>query len=227
MNWIDEYLKSMNVVSDTSKYCFDREQIKSAILGFSDYEPQGELDVRIAIVVGHTSTFGGAFSKFIGKNEYKYHTESVTNELKKLGADIYTHSIWGGYKTRQNAMANKLNKENYDIVLELHFNSFNTSTAHGTEALYYVTSSWGKEFAKIFSDKISVSFRLKNRGAKSVINSKDRGYWFLQKQKAVAVILEPFFGSNGGDVGKVLGKEKEYARLIIETCKEWFKKKNS
>lgn len=158
--------------------------------------------IKVAVVVGHTSTGDkGAYSQYIGLSEYDYNLR-VAKQLESLSNDsveyhVYTHTIQG-YASRQATLADKLNPLKYDYVFELHFNA-STPQANGTECLYYFNSSKGKLASQIISKQITQDFNTTLRGvegAKALVNSNDRGFGFVYKQKAVAVIIEPFFGSN-------------------------------
>lgn len=158
--------------------------------------------LKIALVIGHTSNGDkGAYSPYLNKSEYDYNL-AVAKELKEIQAEgieytIYTHTIQG-YNSRQTALANKLNKLGFDYVLELHFNAASPQ-ANGTECLHYFSSKKGKHAAQTISMQISKDFGTTirgDKGAKALINANDRGFGFVSKQKSVAVIVEPFFGSN-------------------------------
>ena len=41
-----------------------------------------------------------------------------------------------------------INKQNYDLVVELHFNSHTTNTAEGSTGIHYKTNSKTKEYFK-------------------------------------------------------------------------------
>lgn len=158
--------------------------------------------LRVAIVIGHTIKGDkGAYSEILKLSEYDYNYEVATH-LKgmansNVGYDVYSHTI-RDYGPRQSALAAKINHLNYDYVLELHFNAASPQ-ANGTENLYYFSSEKGKKIAQILSKEISKEYKTTLRGtlgAKALVNSNDRGFGFVKKMKAPAVIVEPFFGSN-------------------------------
>lgn len=155
--------------------------------------------MKVAVYIGHTPTGDkGAYSPFLKKTEYEYNL-LVANELEKLNPelyDVFSHSTQNYYK-RQEKMAKNV-KGKYEVVLELHFNAAG-ETANGTEMLYFYSSRKGKKLAKILSKNISEKFSTKLRGeegSKALINKNDRGYWFVKMAEPVAIIVEPFFGSN-------------------------------
>ena len=94
-----------------------------------------------------------------------------------------------------------INNLNADLIIQLHFNSHKSSLAKGYENLYHYKSRKGKQcasdlqgFVKSFYCKIQGKSGAEglDRGTKHVSKGK-RGYAFLNKTKAPAVIMEPFF----------------------------------
>ena len=130
---------------------------------------------------------------------------------------IYDQYPYKSYTGGINYLARKLIEDNIDAVIELHFNSASPS-ASGHEWLYWHTSKGGKKFASILSDEMATAFPdMKVRGAKPR-GRNQRGSYLLRKVRPVAVIAEPFFGSNAeewkminSNRGKLAGV---YARAI-------------
>lgn len=156
--------------------------------------------MKIALVVGHTNGADkGAFSPYLKQSEQPYN-HALAQALKSCAPsqyDVYTHNLQN-YYDRQKFMAGLLNKQKYDLVLELHFNAASPA-ANGTECLYYFASAKGKLVAQKLAQGISYAFDTTLRGdagARALTNKNDRGYWAVYLPKAVAVIYEPFFGSN-------------------------------
>jgi N-acetylmuramoyl-L-alanine amidase len=172
---------------------------------------------NIAVVVGHTSLSQGASGINI-PSEFKFNS-SVARYLSDI-ADIYNYSSYNlGYKTMVKNNANLMNKKDYDLVIELHYNAA-TPQANGTEVFYYFSNKAGKANAEFFSKKISQVFKTKDRGAKPMIDASQRGFWALFYPKATSILVEPFFGSNSYDADKFRDQECEYAELIRKILKE-------
>ena len=149
---------------------------------------------KILLVPGHCTTGDvGVYSPFLQTFEQRYNRAVAKYLVQKypLTYDIYEHSIQG-YNSRQTALATVANQKDYKYVVELHFNGFN-GIAQGAEVLYFNTSKNGERLAKFLVSEIAWAYGLQNRGAKAVLKG-GRGYEFLRKMKAVAVIVEPFFG---------------------------------
>lgn len=175
---------------------------------------------KIAIIVGHAPESKGACSKWLSP-EFDYN-KKVADELKKLNPElytIYTHDSYsGGYYKMQQSAADKINKENFDLVMELHYNSSLSPKSNGTEACYWFASKKGKEYAHIITEEISKAFQTKNRGIRALANKNDRGYWFTYLMKAPAIIVEPFFGTNEFDSYKFQDYVK-YATVLNSILK--------
>lgn len=155
-----------------------------------------------AIVVGHTPDSKGACSEHGIPCEWDYNMQ-VANKLADV-ADIYTHKTYAkGYTAMVKETASRLNLNNYKAVIFLHYNSAGP-TATGCEGLFYAKSTKGAVVAKLFADTISADMGVRNRGTKGLSNN-DRGYGEVYYPKAVAIIAEPFFGSNPADVAKFSG----------------------
>jgi N-acetylmuramoyl-L-alanine amidase len=147
--------------------------------------------MKAAIVVGHDKISPGAYSSCLHASEYIYNSE-VATYLAGV-ADIYKRPLVGGYKTQMKKLASEINKKDYDIVIELHFNMFN-KRANGCETVSFPGSK-SLEFGRDFCEKITECYMTDNRGAKEAkING--RGWWFLALMEAPAIILEPFFGDH-------------------------------
>ena len=178
---------------------------------------------KVAVVVGHTAGSKGAQSPYLPA-EYDYNIE-VANKLKQYGCnyDVFTHRTYSvGYYNMWRETASKINSQDYDLVIELHYNTA-SPTAHGTETLHYFNSKKGKQYAQIFSQQISEDFGTKLRGiqgAKPLVNKNDRGFYAVYLPKPPALIVEPFFGSNEEEsvLFKDTDKYAESLHKAIQKC---------
>lgn len=153
--------------------------------------------MKIAICVGHNSRSKGAFSKYLNQTEFDFN-KRVAEILKQISCNevqIFYRKWQNSYNKEISELANQVNKQHFDLALEMHFNSFN-GIANGVEALYFHKSKIGLELATAFSQRISFIYDIQNRGAKPLNNESQNGFGFVQKMKAPALILEPFFGDN-------------------------------
>ncbi len=149
---------------------------------------------KIAVVIGHDMKSPGAWSPFLKKTEYTYNSE-VAEYLKGV-ADIYHRPGAGGYNSQMRKLAETLNPKKYDLVIELHFNSFDKIAnlkGVGTEVIIYPGNEKTKEFGKAYCEVISKKYDTINRGVKDGY-SGGRGWGFLSLIQAPTIIVEPFFG---------------------------------
>tara|TARA_R110000803_G_scaffold5445_5_gene17915 strand:- start:693 stop:1238 length:546 start_codon:yes stop_codon:yes gene_type:complete len=167
---------------------------------------------NIAVVIGHHKNAQGAISDTLGLSEWAFY-KRVSSYLK--GVDIYYHNEnISGYTSRIKDTAKRLNKEDYKLVIECHFNSFEPP-ANGCETLYFYRSKQGKFYAKHFSELVSekLGLKLRNGGLKALTNKKDRGFASVYLPKAPTILIEPFFGSNKKDCD-LIGSPKKLAEVI-------------
>ncbi|OBQ56091.1 N-acetylmuramoyl-L-alanine amidase [Tamlana sp. s12] len=170
--------------------------------------------MKIAICIGHNKINKGAFSLYLNDSEFDYNTR-VANYVKDYfgdSLDVYNRIKSSGYKEEISNLAERVNKVDYDLVMELHFNAA-IPQAKGVEALYFYSSRKGKRFAKGFCEAVKMEYGSSSRGAKPLRKDSDRGFGFVQKIKAPAIILEPFFGSNVE--AKKFMDAKRYANTLI------------
>ena len=160
-----------------------------------------------AIVIGHDWTRKGAFSPHLNKSEYDYNKLVALN----TGCDVFSHTPNVSYRRKMRSTYRNLSE--YAITLELHFNAA-LSHVQGAEALYFHTNTHGAESAKLFSDMVSKEYSIKDRGAKPLSNSNQRGYWAVASGVPTGLILEPFFGSHKAAVD--FNDVCRYSNLLID-----------
>lgn len=163
--------------------------------------------MKIAVVVGHHSKDGGAYSEYLKTNEFNFYSQ-VVKQLKDVNVFYHNENI-KGYTSRIKDTATRINNFKADLVIECHFNAASPN-AHGCETLYYFNSKKGKEYAQKFSDLVNrrTDIKLRNGGLKALVNSNDRGFASVYYPKAPAILVEPFFGTSMEDCIKVGGVNK-------------------
>lgn len=107
-----------------------------------------------------------------------------------------------------------MNKQKYDLAVEVHFNSLASGRAYGSETLHYPGSKKGKKCAKEIQKRLAEVFK-PDRGIKEGWYRMDRpgvkDYqgdvegdetidYFLRKTKGTALILEPEFIQHKGKI---------------------------
>lgn len=151
---------------------------------------------KIAFVIGHHENSKGAYSAYFNCYEWDFYKDTES-ELRELG-DVYTHdTAISSYKLRCKDTSEKINSREYDLVISLHFNSFN-GKAEGVEALHINGNNDTEKLAKLFCESYSLGTGSINRGSKA-LSRGSRGFLELAYPKANAILLEPFFGDNEED----------------------------
>ncbi|OED36619.1 hypothetical protein AB832_05565 [Flavobacteriaceae bacterium (ex Bugula neritina AB1)] len=165
--------------------------------------------MKVAVVIGHHLRSKGAYSKHLKVSEWDFYNKVV--DLMRTCPDVYRHNtLIPGYTSRIKNTALQLNKQNYDLVISLHFNAAGDARANGCETLYYFSSKRGKDYAKAFSDKVHewTNIKVRNGGLKALTNKKDRGFAMVYYPKAPTILIEPFFGTNYQDCARIEDAEK-------------------
>lgn len=171
---------------------------------------------RFAVAVGHRDNARGAYSPFLGLTEFEFNSR-VAENLTDI-ADIYyrPNTLMVSEGSRIRSMVNNINLTNYDFAVELHFDSFSDPRANGASALHYITNKRTKEAAKLFTQQMCDVFGIKRRDNIPVTTKKQNGGTWIIENKADALLLEPFFGSNYNDCQKISECYSEYSQVIRE-----------
>lgn len=174
---------------------------------------------KTAVVIGHTEDSPGAKSPFNISAEWEFNF-GIGADLNVRGmADIFLYDTYKkGYTSMVTRNAAQVNAGNYDLIIELHYNSSDNASANGCEALYYHKPDETfneKKIAEYFCQRMHEELGLKNRGAKQ-LTKNDRGYAATYYPKGDCLILEPFFGSNKSDVEKITEGYYKYIEIIEE-----------
>ena len=170
--------------------------------------------MEVLVSAGHTLNPNkgcGAVGFINESQENRVLAKFVVEYLKKLGHKVDYHEVNSGsdYIEQQ---AKKANSKNYDVVVQIHFNSSDNATANGTEVIY--RSSKGKVFAQKVQDKLKTEF--KDRKIKHDINELKRDLGWLRLTKPPAILIETCFVSNKSDTDKYTSNREKIAKLIAE-----------
>lgn len=161
--------------------------------------------MKTAIVIGHHENSKGALSKYFRLREFDFYNQAVGHICSNVTIFQHNKNI-SGYTTRIKDTARRINKGNFDLVIELHFNSFSDSSANGCETLYYFKSQKGRVYAQIFSKTVynKTGIKLRHNGLKALANRKDRGFASVFYPNPPTILIEPFFGSNEEDCRRIV-----------------------
>lgn len=182
---------------------------------------------HIAIVVGHTKKAGGAFSKYLGQNEYVYNTglaSDMKGVIESLGGTCSVHfRDQGGVKAAYAAAL----KTKPICMIELHYNAAN-GKATGAEVLFadHYDKAGIKELmlAQVVSASMANALRIKNRGAKRLAKGvSERGLQNVSQSTNIAsILIESGFGDNSQiDAPAMKSRKTELARSIVDGVIKW------
>jgi N-acetylmuramoyl-L-alanine amidase len=170
--------------------------------------------MKVALVVGHNSKSRGAFSEFLGETEFDFYKQ-VALEIKdkfQNSVDVIFRNYKGSYEAEMQEVIDIIG-DNYDFVVELHFNSFN-GIASGCEVLHWHSSKSGIELAERFIKATKEIIGNNIRGRIEIKSSSDRGGYGIVKSKPPYILVEPFFGDSAIDT-KDLTKDKVVNLLTV------------
>jgi len=187
-----------------------------------------DLELRLAIIVGHSNAEPGAVGVPPLGDEYHYNKEVaslVYVEAKHLG--IHAQVFLRDYTNRVHVChaVNEFCVGTNACAVELHFDSFTDSKVRGTSVLYDMLPPGGLKLAKMMQESICKVFgrdATTNRGIKW-LKAKDRGFYNMYGLDVPACLIEPGFGSNPYDAALLRERFREYATCIAQTANEFLK----
>ncbi len=154
--------------------------------------------MKIALVVGHDAIKRGAYGN-MGESEWHFN-DVLINDLffkglpkKHTYRRFYRDADIKGYSHQMTDLHKRLDDWGAELSIEFHFNSFSNKSVHGHEVLYcsFGAGVYANELNKSLDKHLPTS----NRGIKQV-TKKNRGGGFCCRGNSLAIIIEPFFGSN-------------------------------
>ena len=169
--------------------------------------------MKLVINIGHGGGDPGAVNKELGVTENSFNRD--------LGEAI--RAVWPYYvrlieqdSYGLNKLVKDINAMQPDLVVSLHCNAAEAKTATGTETLYWHTSTKGKRLAECVQRQVVGVLGLADRGVKSRDNLA-----VLRGTSCPAIIVEPFFLSNGADYQKAKLHVAELAKAIIKGVSDY------
>lgn len=179
----------------------------------------------VAICVGHSRSGDKGAVNVDGVTEWAFNqplAKRICELIEQAGhsAVMVDRYEGGTYTSAMLWLAKRVKEVKADVALELHFNSAGR-LATGYEFLPWFSSTKGLalgqkllgSFAKFFPEQ-------KSRGIKPC-DASDRGGLFLRKTPCVALVCEPFFGSNVADTAFFSARREELARAYAEGVLNW------
>jgi len=174
---------------------------------------------RLAIIVGHESRAQGAVAAPpLSMSEYAYNTlvaEDMEAYAKGTGLEtkiFYRDGI--GISGAGKAASAWCSRHSKSRCIELHFNAA-LPKATGTETLYDSREQGNEKFARAIQKQLVALFGAPDRGTKKV--DEGRGSSNLKAVTVIGCLVEPLFGSNKSDSGKLLTMRTQYAKCLVDT----------
>lgn len=172
---------------------------------------------KLAVIVGHTRTSPGAYGVSpINSCEYFWNSE-IANRMVQI-APARGINCAAFYRDAGTAVAyRKADAWGADSIIELHYNSA-SPRATGIETLWANKNS--VKWAKIVQKHMVKLLGLRDRGLVDR-SGGGRGCYNLMLSRKPSVIVEPFFGSNAGDV-KIASRNKlTLAKVYLDAFDEF------
>ena len=188
--------------------------------------------MKVALVIGHNPDDQGTFAGSpINSFELPYNKE-VANKIVEMNSNdpssplsfkIFDRVFLDSYKDEVDKVYGEVDAWGADISVELHFNAVDYEAALGTETLSSGTVR-SLKLATIYQEAMLDALGTKDRGVKIRNKSiKDRGWRSLVTGLCPAIIVEPFFASNPGDMEKIVAFGKDnLAKLYFEAAAKYF-----
>lgn len=173
---------------------------------------------KIALIVGHNEKNKGAYSEYLKISEYDFYSKVLNVLFEKYQKsfnlkDEFIKNIKEkisifrvpdtGYSKQMEAVVKTLDKNNFDMAIELHFNATGNHKQHGNTVLYWHKSQEGKELAELFQDIMTSDTGVRKLDLIPISSLKQNGAYGIMKSKCPYILLEPFFGDNEADTKKV------------------------
>lgn len=153
-----------------------------------------EVEMKTVLIIGHNARDKGAYSPHLKMSEYDYWNEVV----KGLDVPILRRNANRGYGLEMREMLNRLEQIDYDVAIELHFNSA-ISNANGAEVLIFKGNKKAKMLAQNLLDRLADKGH-RNRGIIEVSHERERnGAYGICNSRGHYLLIEPFFASNEND----------------------------
>ena len=169
--------------------------------------------MKILILSGHTleGKGTGAVGYINESRENRILSKKIVEYINKTKHKA-TYAEVNNSPTYLKDQVDIANKNNYDLVVQVHFNANqNTLKPMGTETLYKSTK--GKEYAQKVTNKLGLLY--KQRG----IKLRNDLYW-LNNTKAPAILIETCFVDSKADTDIYISNKDYTARLIAEALTE-------
>lgn len=175
--------------------------------------------MKIALVIGHNKESKGALSPTLNMTEYEYN-KLLTSAFVEMFPDeyvVFERPALPSYTKQMDMVIAEIHKQGpFDLVVELHFNSFVNGQASGSMGIYYEQDILTKNIITEMQKRLLSVFGIKKRQNIAVNQnnySKTRGGFGVMKCRYPYILIEPFFGSNEVESEK-MRSYKQLANLL-------------
>lgn len=201
------------------------ERMRGWFMSFKKRVEKNPAIGKVAICVGHSRLNDAGARSVCGVSEWEYNNAVATylhEHLKELGiaSQIINDYPFKSYSKAVQWVAERT--WGFDVAIELHFNSYSSSSAKGFEYLYYHRSAKGERLAEAFAEQHTKEVPGQNNRGSKAVKYGDRGYKFLGKTKPPALICEPFFGSNPQEWVLFDGNQETLAQIYARALQKYF-----
>ena len=176
---------------------------------------------KIALIIGHNEKQPGAWNNITGA-EFTYWKEIALaiKGLLPMEVDVYERKYTKGYGygAEMATVVNELNKQDYKLCIELHYNSSSSQQSNGAEVLVYKGNPKAKAWSNKFLDMINEKFQIRSRGLIEIADMHRNGAYGIIKAKHTYILTEPYFGSNPDEALKFSIKH-DVINLYVEFIK--------
>lgn len=171
--------------------------------------------MNIFLIAGHSLLSPGATAQINETNE----TITLRDNIAYYLAQQQTHHLTDNDSMPLTQVITAINQQsgNHDIVIDLHFNAFN-SHANGTEIYIHPDASSSTiKLAQNLLSTITTTLKTRSRGIKRPSQSQHQTLAILSKTHCSAIIVEICFADNPSDAQKYYANIIPLARNIAKT----------
>ncbi len=182
----------------------------------------------IAICIGHSRPNDGGSTSVGGVSEHTFNSRigaMVVSRLTAMGEACTMIGAYQGtsYGLAMTWLAGRLKDLRATVCVELHFNDADAS-ASGHQWLYCSGSPRGKRLAQLFDGRMQAAFPTLHARGTVGLGKDDRGWGFVYGTPCLAVICEPFFGSNQSDWDLINSHQDRLAQVIADGLTDFISK---
>lgn len=151
--------------------------------------------MKIGIDMGHTLTGAGTGAIGIVKETDKNREvgNRLISMLREKGHTVINCTVDKSNNDLKDRV-NLANKQNLDLFLSIHLNSFSSATANGVETFSYAKSGKGHDYAVKIQNELVKATGWHNRG------KKEANFYVLKNTNASAVLVELGFVTSKKDM---------------------------